>query len=48
MTSSEFTVTYYVTVKSSADHLELLIILSRQATFQASIKAGMESLLPTP
>lgn len=47
MTSSEFTVTCYATVRSSADHSELLIILSRRATLQANIKVGMEILLPT-
>lgn len=47
MTSSEFTVTCYATAGSSADHSELLIILSRRATLQASIKVGMEILLPT-
>lgn len=44
MTSAEFTIISYVTVKSSADHLELLIILSWRAAFQASITVRLESL----
>lgn len=47
ITMTSFTVTCYATVRSSADHSELLIILSQRATLQANIKVGMEILLPT-